>query len=126
MPVESAPKAKTTFAGLKVVSFESRRAFEMESLIVRNDGSPIVAPSMREIPFEVNREAVEFAQKVVEGKADVVILMTGVGTQFLVQGVESSFPRHKFIDALSKTTLVARGPKPVAALKALGLKPSIL
>lgn len=126
MPTESISQAKSGFAGLKVVSFESRRAFEMESLIVRNGGAPLSAPSMREIPFEVNREAAEFGRKVIEGKVDAVIFMTGVGARYLAQAVESSIPKHKFLDSLSKTTIVARGPKPVAALKELGIKPSVI
>lgn len=113
------------FSGLRVVSFESRRAFEMESLIERNGGRPLAAPSMREIPFEANREALEFAAKVMEGKADVVILMTGVGTKFLLQVIESRYPKEDFIKALSKTLLVARGPKPVLALKEMKLAPGL-
>ncbi len=115
-----------SFSGLRVVSFESRRAFEMESLIVRHDGTPMVAPSMREIPFEVNQEAVEFGKQIIGGKADIVILMTGVGTKFLVQVVETALNKKDFIEALSRVTLVARGPKPVSALKELGLKAEIV
>ena len=51
---------------------------------------------------------IEFARKVMEGKVDVVILMTGVGTRFLVQGVESRYPKTPFLKALSKTVLIAR------------------
>ncbi len=114
------------FSGLKVVSFESRRAFEMESLIVRNEGVPLVAPSMREIPFEVNAEAVEFGRKVIEGKADIVIFMTGVGTRFLVQVIEKALNKRKFLEELSAATVVARGPKPVSALKEINIAPAIV
>src|SRR3989475_10978942 len=36
--------------GLRVVSFESRRAAEMAELIRNYGGEPIQAPSMREVP----------------------------------------------------------------------------
>lgn len=39
--------------GLKIVSFESRRAREMAELIRRYGGEPIIAPSMREIPLSL-------------------------------------------------------------------------
>ena len=43
--------------GLRVVSFESRRAKEMAELIRRYGGNPLLAPSMREIPLGENRAA---------------------------------------------------------------------
>ena len=45
--------------GLRVVSFESRRAKEMAELIRRYGGKPILAPSMREIPLGENRAALD-------------------------------------------------------------------
>ncbi len=128
MPSQTAlPKEeKSGFSGLRVLSFESRRAFEMESLLVRHGAKALVAPSMREIPFEVNREAIAFAEKVLAGGVDIVILLTGVGTRFLLQVIEQSYNRESFLKALATTTLVARGPKPVAVLRELGLKPTVV
>ena len=48
------------FAGLRVLSLESRRAVEMAKLISTYGGNAIVAPSMREIPLESNKEAQSF------------------------------------------------------------------
>jgi len=119
-------KKQSDFSGLRILSFESRRAFEMESLIRRHQGDPVVTPSMREIPFEANREALEFARKVIDGKVDVLVLLTGVGTRFLVEVIERSFSRDEILKALSKTTLVARGPKPVSVLRELGIVPTLV
>ncbi|OGR83162.1 MAG: uroporphyrinogen decarboxylase [Elusimicrobia bacterium RIFCSPHIGHO2_01_FULL_64_10] len=113
------------FAGLRVVGFESRRTREMESLITRHGGSPLVAPSMREIPLEANVEAEESARKIVSGEIDVVVFMTGVGADALFQIAEKTFPKPSFIGALSRTAIVARGPKPVAFLKTQGLAPRL-
>ena len=55
------------FAGLRVISFESRRALEMAELIRRQGGDPFVAPSMREAPLENNAEAFEFAERLFRG-----------------------------------------------------------
>ena len=52
------------FEGLRVISLESRRAAEMETLIRKNGGEPFVAPSMREAPLEDNAEAWEFADRI--------------------------------------------------------------
>jgi uroporphyrinogen-III synthase len=111
--------------GLRIVSFESRRAREMAELIRRYGGEPIVAPSMREIPLSQNQAALDFVRRLEAGAIDIVILLTGVGTRTLVEAVAGEYPREKLAAALGGVTLVARGPKPVAALKDLGLQPTI-
>jgi uroporphyrinogen-III synthase len=111
--------------GLKVVSFESRRANEMAELIRRYGGEPIVAPSMREVPLSENRSAIELLPQLEAGKFDILILMTGVGTRTLNQALLTQYPQERIVSALRKTQLVARGPKPVAALKELGLAPAV-
>src|SRR5690349_7160390 len=112
------------FAGLRVAAFESRLADEMARMIEKLGGKPVVAPSMREVPLGDNREAVDFANHVITGQADVVIFMTGVGTRQLVQQVERHVDRQRFLDALSDITTIVRGPKPASAFKELGLTPT--
>ncbi len=113
------------FFGLKVVSFESRRAAEMAALITRQGGVAISAPSMREIPNPTHDEALAFADALVAGEIDIVIHLTGVGTRMLVDAVSPRHSREAFIAALAKASLVCRGPKPVAVLREMGLKPTL-
>lgn len=113
-------------SGLRVVSFESRRSREMAALIERYGGQPLVAPSMREVPLEQNSAALEFMRGLEAGKIDVVIFLTGVGARTLIGAVQSLYPREKLAAALERATLVARGPKPVAALKDIGITPKIV
>ncbi len=114
-----------TFNGLRVTAFESRRASEIEKLILYHGGVPRVAPSMREVPLSESKEAVKFAEELFDGKFDIVILMTGVGTRSLAEAVSTKYPVERFIKALRETAIIARGPKPVAALREMGLKPDI-
>ena len=115
-----------SFDGLRVTAFESRRAKEIDKLIRYHGGVPKVAPSMREIPLSEAGEALTFAEKLLKGEYDIVIFMTGVGTRTLMDAVSAKYPHDKFIGALKKVSIVARGPKPVAALRKLGLKPDII
>lgn len=115
------PIFRASLQGLKVLSFESRRAKEMAELIRRYGGEPIIAPSMREIPLRENRVALDLLPGIEAGQFDFLILMTGVGTRTLHQALLTRFPQQRILSALEKTQLVARGPKPVAALKELGL-----
>ena len=105
------------FNGLRVVSFESRRAIEIAELIRRQGGDPFVAPSMREIPIEDNPEAFAFAERLFRGEFDMMIFLTGVGTRALDKVLASHFPPDAFAEALREITIVARGPKPAAALR---------
>lgn len=112
------------FAGLRVAAFESRRADDMARLIERFGGRPSVSPSMREVPLEDHRDAVDFANLLITGQVDIVIFMTGVGARLLVSAVERHVERRRFLDALSDVVTIARGPKPVAALRDLGIEPT--
>lgn len=105
-----------------VCSFESRRAEEMCSLIARHGGQPMSAPSMREIPIEDNPVAIQIVQDLIAGKYPIVILLTGVGTEALFEVARSQGQYDQLIEALGRTTVVIRGPKPAAVLNKVGLK----
>lgn len=110
---------------LRVVGFESRRAEEMATLVRRYGGEPLIAPSMREVPLAEQPAALAFARALERGEIDVVILLTGVGTRALADAVGEVLPRGRFAAALERVATVARGPKPVVALRELGLAPTL-
>jgi uroporphyrinogen decarboxylase len=112
------------FCGLRVASFESRRATEMAALIERFGGVPSVSPSMREVPIEENREAIDFANRLLTGQIDLIIFMTGVGVRHFLAEVERHVDRQRLLATMSDITTITRGPKPVAVLKELGLQPT--
>jgi uroporphyrinogen-III synthase len=98
----------------------------MANLIRRYSGDPLVAPALREVPLSDNHSAFEFGKRLLAGQFDMVVLLTGVGTQTLVEALATRHPIDSITQALARTTLVARGPKPVAALKRLGLTPHLV
>jgi uroporphyrinogen-III synthase len=115
-----------SFAGKRVLALESRRAAEMAELIRKQGGDPFVAPSLREAPLEQNQEAFDFAERLFSGRFDMMVLLTGVGTRQLNRLLATRFPESAFGDALRRITVVARGPKPVAALREMGLAPALI
>ncbi|HTW88570.1 MAG TPA: uroporphyrinogen-III synthase [Candidatus Binataceae bacterium] len=114
-----------SFQGLRVVAFESRMAAEIKTLIGRFGGIAITAPSMREVPLEDHRQALDFAQGLVAGEFDVVIFLTGVGVRQLFRVMETRFERPNLLAALSRLTTMARGPKPERALRELGFRATL-
>lgn len=109
-----------TFNGLRVLSLESRRAKEIAQLISTNGGQPTVAPSTREVA-DSNPDELKFAASLLQDQFAAVIFMTGVGARALAQAVEPVCSRAEFAAALSRTNVVARGPKPIAALREMGV-----
>ena len=117
--------AAPSLEGLRVAALESRRRDDMARMIERFGGQAFVSPSMREVPIEENRPAIEFAYRVITGEFNMVIFLTGVGLRHLITAIEKSVDKQRFLNALSDITTVVRGPKPAVAMKELGLTPNI-
>ncbi|MCC6494265.1 MAG: uroporphyrinogen decarboxylase [Pirellulales bacterium] len=115
-----------SFDQLRIASFESRRADDAARMIERFGGVPFVSPSMREAPLEADRSVIEFGHRLITGQIDVVILLTGGGTREMVSRIERHIDRQRFLHALADVNTVARGPKPLAALRELGVTPTIV
>src|SRR5687768_15431785 len=126
-PTPSPPVIPTDFHGLRVLSFESRMGAEMARLIQRHNGHAVVVSALREIPIPLqdNSAVFRFGVKLILNQLDILILMTGVGTKALLEILQTRYPLAEIIDALKKTIIVTRGPKPLAVLKALGVEANI-
>ena len=114
--------AHASFDGLRVLSLESRRAKEVEKLIRTYGGEPFVVPAMREVKLDSNKQALDFAARLIEGKVDVVLFLTGVGVRALLETVETKYDREQFLTALRSTRIITRGPKPEQALREVQVK----
>src|SRR5262245_9365235 len=115
---------QSNFANLRVAALESRNAAEIARLIEKFGGRPFVSPSMREVAIEQNREAVDFANRLITGEIDIMIFLTGVGFRHLLAAVEKHVPRDRYLNALADITTICRGPKPVAAMADVSLRPT--
>jgi uroporphyrinogen-III synthase len=114
-----------SLTGFQVISFESRLKDEAAGLLEKHGARVVVAPALREAPLTDFPEAKAFADAVCDGTLDALLLLTGVGTSLLLKAAGTHRPRAELVAALSNMTLVCRGPKPSAALKPFGLRPSI-
>ena len=113
--------AEANFAGLRILSLESRRANEAAKLIQTYGGEPLTAPAMREIALETNRPVLDFVEALLRGAFDLVVFTTGVGVRSLVKTVSEHMDREQFLAALRKLKIAARGPKSSSALRELNL-----
>lgn len=111
------------FQNLCVLTLESRRATEMSRLVATFNGRSLSAPALREVPIESNTEALESARALIEGAFDVVVLLTGVGLRAWLAVAEAAGERDRFVAALTRVRVIARGPKPVGVLRELQMVP---
>src|SRR5437764_4476512 len=114
------------FNGLRVLSLESRRAKEMETLIRRDGGDPFVAPSVKEKGSDNSAAALDFVERLEAGEFDLVICMTGTGMAFLRDAISPHMPLERLSAGLSKAAIVSRGPKPVGILRALNVPIAVI
>jgi uroporphyrinogen-III synthase len=118
-------KHRASPQGFKVVSFESRRAKEMVELIRRYGGEPMVVPSMREVSLTENPAALDLLPQLENGQVDLLIFMTGIGLKTLNEVLLTRYSQERITAALRKVGIIARGPKPISALKEFGLQASM-
>ena len=114
------------FAGLRVLSLESRRAKEIEGFIQRLDGDAFVAPSVAERVVEQNGVVANFLEQLESGAFDLLVCMTGTGLSFLRDLVAAEMPVERLAVALRKVAIVSRGPKPVPILRSLNVPVAVV
>lgn len=110
---------------ISVGILEHRFTKEFSTLFEKLGATVYACALLEEKPVENREELQTFIRHVLDGNLDMMIFLTGVGARFLVAEAESMGTKDEFIKALSKVTIVVRGPKPVAALRQLSLRPDI-
>ncbi|MFP6664339.1 MAG: uroporphyrinogen-III synthase [Deltaproteobacteria bacterium] len=109
-------------AGVRILTLESRRKVELTRLLARHGAEVLSAPALREEPLEETGPAVGLLERLRAGQIDALILLTGVGTHALATIAARHGAPEEFAELLGRIPLIARGPKPVAALRQMGLR----
>jgi uroporphyrinogen-III synthase len=113
-----------TLHGARVGLLESRLSTELAELVRRMGGTPVAAPSVREVPHEA--ETAAFVNQMASGRFSVVIFQTGVGTAALLRDAERRGRLAEVLAALGRATVVCRGPKPTAVVRRYGMEPTLI
>jgi uroporphyrinogen-III synthase len=113
-----------SFEGAVVAHFESRRNAELESLIRRHGGDPWSAPALSEEAVAIGPAERGVIERLASANFDVIVLLTGAGTSRLLDAAASAGRLAEVHSALARRVVVARGPKPVFALRQHGLRPT--
>ncbi len=99
---------------------------EMRRLFEKRGATVLSAPALQEVPLVDQQSAIEFGEYLLRGDVDLLVLLTGVGTRILIDVLGTRWQRSLVLSALDRIKTICRGPKPVAALKGFGIKPSLV
>src|SRR5262245_1724384 len=108
-----------------VAILEARMAHEMASLVRRHGGEPLAVPAGREESSDDDGSIAREIDLLHDATDAVVVLSTGAGLRALVRSAERTEHTHALMVALARACVACRGPKPVAAMRELGLTPQL-
>lgn len=119
------PLSPAALAGRRVLVPETRELDVLARMLERHGATalrlPLVAIHDAEDPAPVEA----WLRAFVAAPPSLLVLMTGEGLRRLADFAERAGMRGAFVAALAGVRTVTRGPKPAAALRALGLRPGI-
>jgi uroporphyrinogen-III synthase len=100
-------------------------ATELAGLVQRHGGRAYAVPALREVALPAEHSA-HVVDGLVHSAFDVAVLLTGAGVKCLLESAAERGQVDALIAGLRRATIVCRGPKPVAVLKARGVTPNVL
>lgn len=103
--------------GKRIAILESRLGQELAGLVARR-GVPVHAPALAELPDLDPRAIAALVASLEKQPAKLFVFQTGVGTKALFNATDDLSLTDKFLEQLRSATVVVRGPKPTAALRA--------
>jgi uroporphyrinogen-III synthase len=125
---EPFPKRKDTgmsrpLEGFRVALAEGRQLDELAAMLAAEGGVPVRHPlvSILDAPDQTPVKA--WLEQLIAGQFDLVIFFTGEGVNRLLEAADREGLKTEVIASLSQLPILTRGPKPVRALKELGLVP---
>jgi uroporphyrinogen-III synthase len=101
-----------------------RKADELSRMIAKFGGTGVLRPAQGTV-FLDDTQIESQLKELIESPADWLVLTTGVGTEALLQTAENLGLSDRFLDALGRMRLAARGYKTVNALRKIGLTPEV-
>src|SRR4051812_49312937 len=95
---------------------------QLVELVERRGAIAFHAPALSEVPDLDPAQIAELLRALEKSPPAAIIFQTGVGTQALFAATDRFSLTGKIQDLLKKSIVVARGPKPSAALRSRGVR----
>jgi uroporphyrinogen-III synthase len=117
-PPSASPDA---LAGRLIAVPEARHLDVLASLLEKRGARVLRCPLISIRDAEPAQPVVDWLARFIDSPPGLLILYTGEGVARLAGFAERAGLKERFVEALGKTRKLARGPKPVRALRRLGV-----
>ncbi len=110
--------------GRTIALAEGRQLEELAQMLEREGATPLRCPMVSILDAPDAEPVLAWLRELLAGRFGYVVLFTGEGLRRLLSAAQRAGLREAVIAALGRTRTVTRGPKPVRALKEVGLAPT--
>jgi uroporphyrinogen-III synthase len=110
--------------GRTVALAEGRQLEELAEMLEKEGATPLRCPMVSILDAPDPAPVVAWLRELIAGQLDYIVLLTGEGVRRLLSFADREGLRKSVIAALGRVRTVTRGPKPVRALKEVGLSPT--
>ncbi|HEV3143277.1 MAG TPA: uroporphyrinogen-III synthase, partial [Gemmataceae bacterium] len=109
--------------GRTIALAENRQLEELVGLLEAEGATALRCPLVSIVDAPDEGPVIAWMKELIARRFDYVVLFTGEGVRRLLGFAERAGLREDFISALGRNRTLTRGPKPVKALKEIGLSP---
>ncbi|WP_126172988.1 uroporphyrinogen-III synthase [Altericroceibacterium xinjiangense] len=113
-------------SGDRVVVPESRELDRFSAMLERHGATVLRSPLILVSPLQDTSTLDAWLDRLIAGRHDTLVFYTGEGVTHIVARAEELGRRDQALAAFAATRKIARGPKPGAALRKLGLSADIV
>jgi len=113
-------------AGRTIALAEGRQLEELAQMLEKEGATALRYPMISILDAPDAAPVIAWLRDLIADKFNCVILMTGEALRRLLGFAEREGIRQEVVTALSRTRTITRGPKPVRALKEIGLNPTLI
>jgi uroporphyrinogen-III synthase len=110
-----------SLAGYRVAVTAARRARELCTVLRRHGAIVASAPAITMLPMSDDDQLRRSTELLVDNPPDIVIITTGIGLRGWLSAADEWGLADRLTAALSRTRILARGPKATGAVRAAGL-----
>jgi uroporphyrinogen-III synthase len=113
-------------AGRTVALAEGRQLEELAQMLEKEGATAVRCPMVSIVDAPDAAAVTDWLRALIADRFDFVVLMTGEALRRLLGFAERAGLREEMIAALGRTRTLTRGPKPVRALREIGLAPTVV
>ena len=115
-----------SLAGKTVALPETRQLDELAQLIEKEGGTALRCPLVGIVDNPDAEPVLAWLRELAAGRFDLIVLLTGEALRRLLGFADRAGLRDAVLAGLARARKVTRGPKPVQALREVGLQPDLI